>query len=164
MHFFYILQYPHRVKLILATISPTRSRAKSGAAATLGGGFPCPRLALPPLRGPGARLRSRAAGVAGSPGRPYCARPHPARQPGQAAHVGGVRRADWPPARQRHAIAGAGHRPGRRLVQLQPVRAPACCSRLEPSRCPTSSPASCLAEQIYRALTILAGHPYHSGH
>ena len=124
--FFYILQYPHRVKLILAAISPSRSRAKSGAAATLAADFlarasrflPCEAQAYGSEAALLAWLDRQAARTVpvlillDSRGRQLSSEDFAA--------------ADRPPARLRHAVAGARHRPGRRLVHCSPcARRPA---------------------------------------
>ena len=138
--FFYILQYPHRVKLILAAISPSRSRAKSGAAATLAADFlarasrflPCEAQAYGSEAALLAWLDRQAARTVpvlillDSRGKQLTSEEF-------AAQLGRLRDNGT-----QTLVLAIGPADG---WSMQPVRAPACCSRLEPSRCPTSSPA-----------------------
>ena len=161
--FFYILQYPHRVKLILAAISPSRSRAKSGAAATLAADFlarasrflPCEAQAYGSEAALLAWLDRQAARTVpvlillDSRGRQLTSEEFAAqlgrlRDNGTQSLVLAIGPADgWSTA----ARARAGL-----LLSFGAITLPHELARVV------------LAEQIYRALTILAGHPYHSGH
>ena len=163
MPFFYILQYPHSVKLILAAISPSRSRAKSVAAATLAADFlarasrflPCEAQAFGSEAALLAWLDRQAARTApvlillDSRGRQltsedFAARIDRLRDNGTQTLVLAIGPADgWSTA----ARARAGL-----LLSFGAITLPHELARVV------------LAEQIYRALTILAGHPYHSGH
>lgn len=150
------------MKLVLAAINPTRSRAKSDAAATLatdyiaraGRYMPCesqvfsseaallaaldrpsrtaPVLVLLDSRGQLLTSEDFAANI----GR------H--RDSGAQTLILAIGPADgWSPAA--HARANLVFSLGRITLPHELARA-------------------VLAEQLYRALTILAGHPYHSGH
>jgi len=161
--FFYILQYPHRVKLILAAISPSRSRAKSGAAATLAADFlarasrflPCEAQAYGSEAALLAWLDRQAARTVpalillDSRGRQLTSEEFAAqigrlRDNGTQSLVLAIGPADgWSTA----ARARAGL-----LLSFGAITLPHELARVV------------LAEQIYRALTILNGHPYHSGH
>ncbi len=161
--FFYILQYPHRVKLILVAISPSRSRAKSGAAATLAADFlarasrflPCEAQAYGSEAALLAWLDRQAARTVpvlillDSRGRQLTSEEFAAqlgrlRDNGTQSLVLAIGPADgWSTV----ARARAGL-----LLSFGAITLPHELARVV------------LAEQIYRALTILAGHPYHSGH
>jgi len=163
MHFFYILQYPHRVKLVLATISPTRSRPKSDAAATLAADFlvRASRYATCEAQAHGSeaallawldRQSTRTSPLLillDSRGRQLTSEEFAAqigrhRDNGTQTLVLAIGPADgWSDA----ARARAGL-----LLSFGAITLPHELARVV------------LAEQIYRALTILAGHPYHSGH
>ena len=163
MHFFYILQYPHRVKLVLATISPTRSRPKSDAAATLAADFlaRASRYATCEAQAHGSEAALLAwldrqsartapssscstAGAGSSRRRNSPRRSAGIRDNGTQTLVLAIGPADgWSDA----ARARAGL-----LLSFGAITLPHELAR------------AVLAEQIYRALTILAGHPYHSGH
>jgi len=163
MHFFYILQYPHRVKLVLATISPSRSRAKSDAAATLAADFlaRASRYATCEAQAHGSeaallawldRQSTRTSPLLillDSRGRQLTSEEFAAqigrhRDNGTQTLVLAIGPADgWSDA----ARARAGL-----LLSFGAITLPHELAR------------AVLAEQIYRALTILAGHPYHSGH
>ena len=163
MHFFYILQYPHRVKLVLATISPTRSRPKSDAAATLASDFlaRASRYATCEAQAHGSeaallawldRQSARTSPLLillDSRGRQLTSEEFAAqigrhRDNGTQTLVLAIGPADgWSDA----ARARAGL-----LLSFGAITLPHELAR------------AVLAEQIYRALTILAGHPYHSGH
>src|SRR5664280_1201010 len=142
MHFFYILQYPHRVKLVLATISPTRSRAKSDAAATLAADFLARASRYATCE---AQAHSSEAALLAWLDRqstrtsPFLilldSRGRQLTSQEFAAVIGrhrdnGTQMLCWPSAR---LTAG----------RTLPVHAPACCSRLAPSHCLTNSHASC---------------------
>ena len=161
--FFYILQYPHRVKLILVAISPSRSRAKSGAAATLAADFlarasrflPCEAQAYGSEAALLAWLDRQAARTVpvlillDSRGKQLTSEEFAAqlgrlRDNGTQTLVLAIGPADgWSSI----ARARAGL-----LLSFGAITLPHELARVV------------LAEQIYRALTILAGHPYHSGH
>lgn len=161
--FFNILKYAHSVKLILAVISPTRSHTKSNAAATLtadylarasrylaceGNAFDSEAALLSWLD----RQSSRTAPVLVLLDRrgkqlsseEFAERIGRYRDHGAQTLVLGIGPADgWSDT----ARARAGL-----LLSLGTITLPHELARVV------------LAEQIYRALTILAGHPYHSGH
>ena len=163
MPFFYILQYAHSVKLILASISPARSRAKSDAAATLASDFllrasrylPCEAQAHGSEAALLAWLDRQTARTApvlillDSRGRQLTSEEFSAqigrhRDNGTQTLVLAIGPPDgWSNAARARAglILSFGH-----------ITMPHELARVV------------LAEQIYRALTILAGHPYHSGH
>jgi 23S rRNA (pseudouridine1915-N3)-methyltransferase len=161
--FFYILQYAHSVKLILASISPARSRAKSDAAATLASDFllrasrflPCQAQAHSSEDALFAWMDRQSARTApflillDSRGRQLTSEAFAAqigrlRDRGTQTLVLAIGPADgWSDA----ARARAGL-----LLSFGSITLPHQLARVV------------LAEQIYRALTILAGHPYHSGH
>jgi 23S rRNA (pseudouridine1915-N3)-methyltransferase len=151
MHFFYILQYPHRVKLVLATISPTRSRPKSDAAATLASDFlaRASRYATCEAQDRQSTRTSPLLILLDSRGRQLTSEEFAAqigrhRDNGTQTLVLAIGPADgWSDA----ARARAGL-----LLSFGAITLPHELAR------------AVLAEQIYRALTILAGHPYHSGH
>jgi 23S rRNA (pseudouridine1915-N3)-methyltransferase len=163
MPFFYILQYAHSVKLILAAISPARSGAKSGAAATLVADFlarasrylPCEAQAHDSEAALLAWLDRQSARTApvlillDSRGRQLTSEAFAAqigchRDNGTQTLVLAIGPADgWSNA----ARARAGL-----LLSFGAITLPHELAR------------AVLAEQVYRALTILAGHPYHSGH
>jgi 23S rRNA (pseudouridine1915-N3)-methyltransferase len=151
------------VKLILAAISPSRSRAKSGAAATLTADFidrasrflPCEAQA----HGSEAALltwldrqSARTAPVLillDSRGRQLTSEEFAAaigrhRDNGTQSLVLAIGPADgWSAAARARASL---------LLSFGAITLPHELARVV------------LAEQTYRALTILAGHPYHSGH
>jgi len=161
--FFYILQYAHSVKLILASISPTRSRAKSDAAATLASDFlvrasrylPCQAQAHNSEAALLAWLDRQTARTApflillDNRGRQLTSEEFAAqigrlRDRGTQSLVLAIGPADgWSDA----ARARAGLVLSFGIITL-----------------PHELARVVLAEQIYRALTLLAGHPYHSGH
>jgi 23S rRNA (pseudouridine1915-N3)-methyltransferase len=157
------LQYPHRVKIILAAISPTRSRAKSDAAATLTADFlarasrflPCETQTHGSEAALLAWLDRQAARTApvlillDSRGKQFTSEEF-------AAHIGRLRDSGTQslvlaigPANGWSAAARA--RAGL-VLSFGAITLPHELARVV------------LAEQIYRALTIRAGHPYHSGH
>jgi 23S rRNA (pseudouridine1915-N3)-methyltransferase len=151
------------VKLVLAAISPTRSRAKSDAAAALAAEYltraarylPCEPQSFPSqadllasldrhptrttpvlilLDSRGKLLSSEE--FAGHLGR--------LRDSGTQSLILAIGPADgWSPAARSRASL---------IVSLGRITLPHELAR------------AVLAEQIYRALTILANHPYHSGH
>ena len=159
---FYILQYAHSVKLVLASISPIRARANS-AAATLASDFllrasrhlPCQAQAHTSEAALLAWLDRQSARTApvlillDSRGRQLTSEEFAAqigrhRDSGAQTLVLAIGPADgWSDAARARAglILSFGH------ITL-----------------PHELARAVLAEQIYRALTILAGHPYHSGH
>jgi 23S rRNA (pseudouridine1915-N3)-methyltransferase len=150
------------VKLLLAAISPSRSRAKSDAAATLTAAYlaraahylPCEPQTFPSESALLASLE-RAARTApvlillDSRGQlltseEFAAHLGRLRDSGTQSLVLAIGPADgWSPAA--HARASLVFSLGRITLPHELARA-------------------VLAEQIYRALTILANHPYHSGH
>jgi 23S rRNA (pseudouridine1915-N3)-methyltransferase len=162
MPFFYILQYAHSVKLILSSIAPTRTRAQS-AAATLASDFllrasrylPCQEQ----VHGSEAvllawldRQIARTAPVLillDSRGRQLTSEEFAAqigrhRDNGTQTLVLAIGPADgWSNA----ARARAGL-----VLSFGAITLPHELARVV------------LAEQIYRASTILSGHPYHTGH
>jgi len=151
------------VKLVLASITPTRTRAKSDAAATLAADYlaraarylPCEQQTFPSesaLLAPLDRASSRTAPVLlllDSRGELLTSEEF-------AAHIGRLRDSGTQslvlaigPANGWSAAARA--RAGL-VVSLGRITLPHELAR------------AVAAEQIYRALTILANHPYHSGH
>ena len=157
------MQYAHSMKLILAAISPSRSRAKSGATATLAADFlarasrylPCEAQAhgseaalLTWLDRQSARtapvlilLDSRGKQLTSEE---FAAQIGRHRDNGTQTLVLAIGPADgWSNAARARASL---------LLSFGAITLPHELARVV------------LAEQIYRALTILAGHPYHSGH
>ncbi len=154
---------PHRVKLVLASISTTRTRAKSDAAATLAADYlaraarytacvaqshvseaallawldrQAGRTAplLVLFDGQGKQISSE--GFAEQLGR--------LRDSGTQAVVMAIGPPNgWSPTARRRASL---------VLSFGQITLPHELARVV------------LAEQVYRALTILAGHPYHSGH
>jgi 23S rRNA (pseudouridine1915-N3)-methyltransferase len=161
--FFYILQYAHSVKLILAVISPTRSHAKSDAAASLAADYlarasrylACEAKAFDSEAALLRWLDRQATRTApalvllDSRGKQlsseeFAERIGRYRDIGTQTLVLAIGPANgWRDATR--ARAGL-------LLSLGAITLPHELAR------------AVLAEQIYRALTILAGHPYHSGH
>ncbi|HEX9199581.1 MAG TPA: 23S rRNA (pseudouridine(1915)-N(3))-methyltransferase RlmH [Acidobacteriaceae bacterium] len=154
------------MKLFLASISPTRARAKSDAAATLAAGYlaratrylPCEsqthtsEAALLASLDRSARQSTRTARVLillDSRGKQLSSEEFAAhlgrlRDSGTQSVVLAIGPADgWSPAARARASL---------ILSFGPITLPHELAR------------AVLAEQIYRALTILAGHPYHSGH
>ena len=162
-NFFYILQYAHSVKLILAVISPTHSRAKSDPAATLAADYltrashylPTEAKAFDSEAALLAWLDRQSARTApvlillDSRGKQLSSEQFAAhirrhRDNGTQLLVLAIGPPDgWSDATR--ACAGL-------LLSFGAITLPHELVRVV------------LAEQIYRALTILAGHPYHSGH
>jgi len=151
------------VKIILAIISPARSRPKSGAAATLAAEYlarasryiPCESQnfvseadLLAALDRPTARtapvlilLDSRGQQLTSEAFAAHLGR---LRDSGTQSLVLAIGPADgWSPAARARASL---------TLSFGAITLPHELAR------------AVLAEQIYRALTILAGHPYHSGH
>ena len=161
--FFYILQYAHSVKLILAVISPTRSHAKSDAAASLAADYlarasrylACEAKAFDSEAALLRWLDRQATRTApalvllDSRGKQlsseeFAERIGRYRDNGTQTLVLAIGPANgWRDATR--ARAGL-------LLSLGAITLPHELAR------------AVLAEQIYRAMTILAGHPYHSGH
>jgi 23S rRNA (pseudouridine1915-N3)-methyltransferase len=157
------MQYAHWVKLILAAISPSRSRAKSGAAATLAADFlarasrflPCEAQAHGSEAALLAWLDRQSARTApvlillDSRGRQLTSEEFAAqigrhRDNGTQSLVLAIGPANgWSAAARARASL---------LLSFGAITLPHELARVV------------LAEQTYRALTILAGHPYHSGH
>jgi 23S rRNA (pseudouridine1915-N3)-methyltransferase len=151
------------MKLTLAAISPTRSRAKSDAAATLAADYlaraarymPCEpqtNASEADLLAALDRQSSRTAPVLillDSRGKQLTSEEFAAhlgrlRDSGTQSLILAIGPADgWSPAARARASL---------IVSLGAITLPHELAR------------AVLAEQIYRALTILAGHPYHSGH
>src|SRR5208283_209300 len=130
MLFFYILQYPHRVKLILAAISPSRSRAKSGAAATLAADFLARASRFLPCEA--QAFGSEAALLAWLD-----------RQSARTAPVLILLDSQGRQLSSEDFAAAIGRFRDSGTQSLVLAIGPANGSRLEPSRCPTSSPVSC---------------------
>jgi 23S rRNA (pseudouridine1915-N3)-methyltransferase len=151
------------VKLSLAAVAPTRSRAKSDAAATLAADYiaraarylPCEPQSFPSeaaLLDSLDRQASRTAPVLillDSRGKSLSSEEFAAhlgrlRDSGTQSLVLAIGPADgWSPTARARANL---------ILSLGAITLPHELAR------------AVLAEQIYRALTILAGHPYHSGH
>jgi 23S rRNA (pseudouridine1915-N3)-methyltransferase len=150
------------VKLVLAAISPTRSRAKSDAAATLAADYlarasrylPCESQLYPSETALLASLdrSARTAPVLillDSRGKQlssddFAAHLGRLRDTGTQSVVLAIGPADgW---------SAAAHARASLILSFGNITLPHELAR------------AVLAEQIYRALTILAGHPYHSGH
>jgi 23S rRNA (pseudouridine1915-N3)-methyltransferase len=150
------------VKIILAAISPTRSRAKSASAATLAADYlaraarylPCESQTHP---SEAALLTSLDRSARTSPililldsrgkqltSDDFAAHLGRLRDSGTQSLVLAIGPADgWSPAARARASL---------TLSFGAITLPHELAR------------AVLAEQIYRALTILAGHPYHSGH
>jgi 23S rRNA (pseudouridine1915-N3)-methyltransferase len=154
------------VKLFLAAISPTRSRAKSDAAATLAADYlarashylPCElqthtsEAALLAWLDRFARQSTRTSPILillDSRGRQLSSEDF-------AAHLGRLRDAGT-----QSLILAIGPADG--WTSTAHARANLVLS-FGPITLPHELARAVLAEQIYRALTILAGHPYHSAH
>jgi 23S rRNA (pseudouridine1915-N3)-methyltransferase len=154
------------VKIFLAAISPTRSRAKSDAAATLAAGYlarashylPCESQAYPSEAAllawldRSARQSSRTAPVLillDSRGKQLSSEQFAAhlgrlRDSGTQSLILAIGPADgWSAAARNRASL---------ILSFGQITLPHELAR------------AVLAEQLYRALTILAGHPYHSSH
>jgi 23S rRNA (pseudouridine1915-N3)-methyltransferase len=151
------------VKLVLAAISPTRSRAKSDAAATLAADYlarathyiPCESQSYPSEADLLASLDRRPTRTApvlillDSRGKQLSSEEFAAhlgrlRDSGTQSLILAIGPADgWTPAARTRAAL---------IVSLGRITLPHELAR------------AVLAEQIYRALTILHNHPYHSGH
>jgi len=157
------LQYAHSVKLILAVISPTRSRAKSDAAASLTADYLTSASRFLPCEtqthGSEAALltwldrqSARTAPVLillDSRGRQLSSEEF-------AAHIGRLRDSGT-----QSLVLAIGPADGWSVAARS--RAGLVLS-FGAITLPHELARVVLAEQIYRALTILAGHPYHSGH
>jgi 23S rRNA (pseudouridine1915-N3)-methyltransferase len=158
--------YPHLVNIILAAISPSRSRPKSNAAATLAADYltrasrylPCEsqthssEAALFAWLDRPARPSTRTAPILillDSRGKQltselFAAHLGRLRDSGAQSVVLAIGPADgWSPAARSRASL---------ILSFGNITLPHELAR------------AVLAEQIYRALTILAGHPYHSAH
>jgi 23S rRNA (pseudouridine1915-N3)-methyltransferase len=161
--FFYILQYAHSVKLILAAISPTRSRAKSGAAATLAADYLA--RASRYLACEAQAHNSEAALLTWLDRQATRTVPvlilldSRGTQPTSeefAAHIGRLRDSGT-----QSLVLAIGPADG--WSDTARARAGLLLS-FGAITLPHELARVVLAEQIYRALTILSGHPYHSGH
>ncbi len=161
--FFYILQYAHSVKIILAIIAPSRTLMKSGAAATLAADYldrasrylACEAKAFDSEAALLAWLDRQATRTApvlvllDSRGKQLsseeiAARIRHHRDNGTQTLVLAIGPADgW--CDSTRSRAGL-------LISFGAITLSHELARVV------------LAEQIYRALTILAGHPYHSSH
>ncbi len=161
--FFYILQYAHIVKLILAVISPTRSLTKPDATTTLAADYlarathylACEAKAFGSEAALLTWLDRQAARTApvlillDSRGKQLSSEQIAAllgrhREIGTQTLVMAIGPADgWSDAARTRAAL---------MLSFGAITLPHRLVRVV------------LAEQIYRALTILAGHPYHSGH
>lgn len=155
--------YPDPVKFVLAAVSPTRSRVKSDAAATLAADYLARAARYIPC---GPQHHSSEAALLASLDR------HPARTApililldsrGKqlsseefAAHLGRLRDSG-----AQSVTLAIGPADG--WTDAARARASLIFS-LGAITLPHELARAVLAEQIYRALTILAGHPYHSGH
>ena len=161
--FFISVCYFHSVKLFLAAISSTRTRAKSDAAATLAADYllraaryiPCEsqqHASEADLLASLDRHSSRTAPVLillDSRGKQLSSEDF-------AAHLGRLRDSGT-----QSLILAIGPADG--WSDAARTRASLILS-FGPITLPHELARAVLAEQIYRALTILANHPYHSGH
>jgi 23S rRNA (pseudouridine1915-N3)-methyltransferase len=151
------------VKLTLAAINPTRSRAKSDAAATLAAEYlaraarytPCDTQTYPTeadLLAALDRASNRTARILillDSRGKQLTSE-------ALAEHLGRLRDSST-----QSVVLAIGPHDG--WTDAARARASLILS-LGNITLPHELARTVLAEQIYRALTILAGHPYHSGH
>jgi 23S rRNA (pseudouridine1915-N3)-methyltransferase len=151
------------VTLSLSAISPTRAQPKSGPAATLAADYlarashylPCDSHTYPSEAALLAALDRQAARTApilillDSRGRQLSS-------PDFAARLGRLRDSG-----AQSVVLAIGPADGWSQTAL--ARASLTLS-FGPITLPHQLARAVLAEQIYRALTILAGHPYHSGH
>jgi 23S rRNA (pseudouridine1915-N3)-methyltransferase len=153
------------VKLLLAAISPTRSRAKSGAAATLAADYiaraaryvPCDSLTYPSETALLASLDQSARSARTAPVLILLdSRGKQLSSPDFAAHLGRLRDSGT-----QSVVLAIGPADGWSAAAR--ARAGLILS-FGNITLPHELARAVLAEQIYRALTILAGHPYHSGH
>jgi 23S rRNA (pseudouridine1915-N3)-methyltransferase len=151
------------VKLLVAAISPARSRAKSDAAATLAEGYlaraarylPCDSVSYPSETALLASLDRQSARTA-----PVLilldSRGKQLSSPDFAAHLGRLRDSGT-----QSVVLAIGPADGWSAAARGRAGLILSFGNIT---LPHELARAVLAEQIYRALTILAGHPYHSGH
>ncbi len=151
------------MKLVLAAISPTRSRTKSSAAETLAADYlaraarytPCESKLLPSEAALLAWLDRQSARTA--PALILCdSRGDQFTSDDFAARLGRLRDSGT-----QLAVLAIGPADGWSATARARANLVVAFGRIT---LPHELARVVLAEQIYRALTILAGHPYHSGH
>jgi len=150
------LQYADSVKLVLAAVSPTRSRAKSDAAGELAADYLARAARYTPSEP--LHLDSEAALLGWLDRQSARTAPYLILLDSRGRQLTSEQFAD---SGTQTLVLAIGPADG--WSDTARARAASVLS-LGAITLPHELARAVLAEQIYRALTILAGHPYHSGH